>query len=85
MRIEFPQGVSDEIIKWLWDNVGNGNVIYSVRAPSDRRRDPKKEDDWLYERVGIPNKDPKVEWSYVPTITVKDERMAMWFVLKWGS
>ena len=85
MRVEFRQGVPNEVIKWLWDNVGEGNVIHSVIEPTNHRRDPKEDDGWLYERVGIPNKNPNIEGSYVPTITVKDPKLATWFVLRWGS
>lgn len=91
MRVEFNQGVSDEVIKWLWDNVGEGNVIHSVIEPTNRRRDPKEDDGWFYKRerqYPQPNDlfDPREKFpKYVPTITVKDPKLATWFVLRWTS
>ena len=83
MRIEFNQGVPDGCIKWLWENVGSGNV---KRSPieSSIRRERQEGDAWFYERIYYPHNDPKTEGSYVPTITVKDEKIAVWVALRWS-
>ena len=75
MRIEFNQGVPDECIEWLYKNVGRGNMtsIYD----SD-------EYDWFYERVSKPVPIGDAEPYHVPTITVKDPKLATWFALRWS-
>lgn len=89
MKVEFNQGVPDECIKWLWDNVGEGNVIHSPIEPNIRRK-RLIDDDWYYERVKVYPKpqdpfDPQdINGRYVPTITVYDEKKAVLFVLKWS-
>ena len=84
MRVEFNQGVPRGCIEWLWNNVGPGNVDprggwgVSVRG-----------DAWRYERVEVEikstNDDEDSNTKYVPTITVKDPKLAVWFVLRWTS
>ena len=43
---------------------------------------------WFYERVEqeIPSTDPSMDSNikYVPTITVKDPKLATWFALRWS-
>lgn len=79
MRVEFHQGVPKECTEWLWNNVGRGNV-------DDPKDSPRY--DWFYERVEVeikstdPNQDSNVK--YVPTITVKDPKLATLFVLRWS-
>jgi len=88
MRVEFNQGVPKECIKWLWDNIGSGNVIHSP-VESNIRRERQLNDVWYYERVqckvltGPSRLDSGTR--YVPTIFIEDEKKAMMFVLKWGS
>ncbi len=79
MKVEFNQGVPEGCTEWLNNNVGRGNLtsIYD-----------SAEYDWFYERVEVEIKsandyeDSNVK--YVPTITVKDPKLAMLFVLRWS-
>lgn len=84
MQIEFHQGVPKECVEWLWENIGEGNVVYHPTEPNFRR-DPLDTDAWFYRRVYVPNDEPMVEGSYVPTITIKDPKLATLFVLRWVS
>lgn len=85
MKVEFNQGVPQGCIEWLWNNVGPGNV--------EPRGDPGIGDGdwgdaWKYERVEIEikstsdNEDSNTK--YVPTITVKDPKLATLFALRWS-
>jgi hypothetical protein len=76
MRIEFHQGVPPGCIEWLYEHVGRGNMT-SIYDSDDYA--------WFYERVSISVPIGDAEPYHVPTITVKDEKLAMWFVLKWAS
>lgn len=82
MRVEFNQGVPTGCIDWLWKNVGPGNIY-----PGGLRHTYAscEADKWQYERVSIsvPLGDP--EPHHVPTITVKDSKLAVMFVLRWGE
>lgn len=86
MRVEFNQGVPPGCVEWLWDNVGEGNL--QGEPGMGRRRDQKETDTWLYERVELEikstntNEDSNIK--YVPTITIKDPKLAMLFVLRWA-
>jgi hypothetical protein len=79
MKVEFNQGVPPGCIEWLYENVGRGNM--NVIQDSDDYA-------WFYERVEqeIPSTDPSMDSNikYVPTITVKDPKLAIWFALKWS-
>jgi len=78
MRVEFNQGVPEGCIAWLWDNVGRGtltNLEYSADY------------DWFYERIAImPDYSARHpdDIRYVPTITVKDPKLAVFFSLRWS-
>lgn len=86
MRFEFNQGVPKGCVEWLWNNVGNGNrdklnkeaIIYGI---------DNSEYGWFYERIeqeiksSDPNSDSNIK--YVPTITIKDEKKAILFALRW--
>jgi len=80
MRVEFHQGVPEGCTEWLNKHVGKGNITGFV-----------DDDDyaWFYERVEqeIPSTDPSMDSNvrYVPTITVKDPKLATWFALRWSS
>ena len=82
MRVEFNQGVPDECIEWLYKNVGRGNMTSLHDSP---------EYDWFYRRERVyPQGHEAFEGfnlapKYVPTITVKDPKLATWFVLRWSS
>ena len=84
MRVEFNQGVPPDCIEWLWNNVGSGNVGLPGNPDISDWGDA-----WLYERVEqeIPSTDPSMDSNikYVPTITVKDPKLATWFALRWSS
>ena len=82
MRFEFNQGVPPGCIEWLWNNVGSGNV--EPRGDCGIEFAACWGDDWLYERVQIPVPIGDAEPWYVPTITVKDEKKAMLFALRWS-
>ncbi len=73
MRVEFPQGLPEGCTEWLNKHVGKGNTTVNI----SRKDSPDY--DWFYERVQT--FDPLV--LYVPSITVKDPKLAAWFVLRW--
>lgn len=86
MRVEFDQGVPDGCAQWLRENVGPGNIEEDINNKRTRYgMIDLPEYAWFYERI------EKIEESqglchevyYVPTITVKDEKLATLFVLKW--
>ena len=78
MRVEFRQGVPEGCTEWLNTHVGRGNITGLV---------DNDDYDWFYERGGFsPDykaRHPDDNWS-VPTITVKDPKLATWFVLRWS-
>ena len=80
MRVEFHQGVPSGCTEWLTKHVGRGNM--TDRNDSDDYA-------WFYERVRMypqPHEvfDPRdMGPRYVPTITVKDEKLATLFILRW--
>lgn len=87
MKVEFNQGVPEGCVEWLWANVGPGNLRRKLSTAMPWR--PREETDaWFYERVEIeiPSNDPAQDSNtrYVPTITVKDEKLAMMFMLRWS-
>jgi hypothetical protein len=81
MRVEFRQGVPEGCTKWLNENVGRGNLTDINNGPDY---------DWFYERVPLypqPHDafNPRdMRPRYVPTITVKDPKLATWFALRWA-
>jgi hypothetical protein len=85
MRVEFPQGIPNGCTQWLRENVGIGNVEMDGKRTQQWMIDVP-EYAWFYERIKISvhpyafGDDPV---KYVPTITVKDPKMAMWFKLRW--
>jgi hypothetical protein len=85
MKIEFNQGVPRECIKWLWENVGKGNVNYSQTASGWVRREGQAGDDWYYERMQYEITDPDLGSGtrHVPTIFIEDEKKAVLFSLRW--
>ena len=90
MIVEFNQGIPDGCVRWLRENVGLGNIEEDIHFKRTRHSMiDMSEYAWFYERVEVEikstNTDEDSNIKYVPTITVKDERMAMWFVLKWAS
>ena len=86
MRVEFRHGVPKECIKWLWDKVGEGNLVHAVVEPNIRAI-PKETDAWFYERIAKP-KIPKAfgddPFTYMPTVTVKDDALGILFALRWS-
>ena len=76
MRVEFNQGVPSECIEWLYENVGRGNMNVTEDGADYA---------WFYERVSIPVPIGDAEPYHVPTITVKDPKLATWFALRWSS
>lgn len=86
MRVEFRQGVPQECIDWLWENVGQGNVQPKMTGPL--RTFPAAEHDaWFYERITMikpPQGFDDDSLEHVPTITVKDPKLAVLFTLRWA-
>ena len=82
MRVEFNQGVPEGCVEWLYQHVGRGNMT-----------DIKDSDDyaWFYRRERVYPQgheafDPRdLAPKYMPTITVKDPKLATWFALRWAS
>jgi hypothetical protein len=77
MRVEFHQGVPEGCTEWLNTHVGKGNITGFV-----------DDDDyaWFYKRERVYPQGPEnFPWKYVPTITVKDPKLATWFALRWSS
>jgi len=86
MQVQFHQGVPDECVRWLLDNVGRGHNF----DPSPHGSGVSlNECTWFYQRVEeeIPSTDPSMDSNvrYIPTITVRDPDKALLFALKWGS
>ena len=89
MRVEFRQGVPDGCARWLQENVGPGNIEEDINGKRTRQSTiDMPEYAWFYERITVPvhpeafGDDP---FEYVPTITVKDPKLATWFALRWSS
>lgn len=87
MKFEFNQGVPQECIDWLWENVGQGNVQPKMVGPL--RTFPTCDNDaWYYERMvyEVHSDDPRHESGarYVPTIFIEDEKKAILFALRWS-
>lgn len=86
MRVEFNQGVPQGCIQWLWKNVGPGNIEH--RGDCGKAFAACWGDAWFYERIEqvIPSTDPSMDSNVrcIPTITVKDPKLAMLFVLRWS-
>jgi hypothetical protein len=82
MKFEFNQGVPKDCIKWLWDNVGEGNIM-----KHNIGRNRQVDDAWYYERIQyeIPSTDPSQDSGtrHVPTIFIEDEKKAVLFALRW--
>ena len=82
MRVEFHQGVPEGCTEWLNQHVGKGNMTGLV---------DNYDYAWFYRRERVypqPHEafDPRdLGPKYVPTITVKDPKLATWFALRWGS
>ena len=80
MRLEFPQGVPEGCTEWLNKHVGKGNITGFVN-----------DDDyaWFYRRECVYPQghevfDPRNTGPrYVPTITIKDPKLAVMFSLRW--
>lgn len=79
MRFEFNQGVPQGCTEWLWNNVGPGNIGRGQGV----RNYTQDGDQWFYERVSIPVPLGDAEPHHVPTITIKDEKLAVLFILRW--
>lgn len=81
MRVEFNQGVPEGCTEWLNKHVGRGNLTDLNDSP---------EYDWFYKRERVYPKghevfDPRdMSPRFVPTITIKDPKMATLFALRWS-
>ena len=89
MRVEFNQGVPDGCARWLQENVGLGNIEEDSNGKRTRQgMIDIPEYAWFYERVEVEIKstseDEDSNIKYVPTITVKDPKLAILFVLRWA-
>jgi hypothetical protein len=82
MRVEFRQGVPEGCTEWLNKHVGKGNMTGIV-----------DNDDyaWFYKSECVYPQGHEafdtrnIGLRYVPTITVKDPKLATWFALRWSS
>ena len=80
MRVEFRQGVPKGCTEWLNEHVGKGNMTDLNDSPDYA---------WFYKRERVYPQgheafDPRnMGPRYVPTITVKDPKLAAWFILRW--
>ena len=84
MRVEFHQGIPEGCAEWLNENVGKGNILIPGEDRPLSWKEDRPEFDWFYERVVIPVPLGDAEPHYVPTITVKDPKLAMLFILRWA-
>ena len=81
MRVEFRQGVPEGCTEWLNEHVGKGNMTDLNDSPNYA---------WFYKRERVYPQghelfDPRdMGPRYVPTITIKDPKLASWFVLRWS-
>jgi len=82
MRVEFNQGVPEGCTEWLNKHVGKGNMTGLV---------DNYDYAWFYKRERV-YPEPHETFDgfdlapkYVPTITVKDPKLATWFALRWSS
>ena len=90
MRIEFRQGVPEGCVEWLYENVGPGKLYENVGRGNLTDINDSPDYAWFYRRERVypqPHEafDPRMHPKYVPTITIKDEKKAMWFALRWSS
>lgn len=81
MKVEFNQGVPEGCTEWLNTHVGKGNMTGLV---------DNYDYAWFYRRERVypqPHEafDLRRHPKYVPTITVKDPKLATWFALRWSS
>lgn len=83
MRFEFRQGIPEGCIAWLWEHIGVGNRMVLSNPLSFSSNEDKPEYDWYYERVSEPYGDSGIEINYTPTITIKNDELAMIFALRW--
>ena len=81
MRVDFPRGVTREVVAWLEEYVG----------PGANRVDPEwVKGAWFYERRFRPydkqvHDEQPTAGDYIPTITVKDPKLATLFALRWSG
>ena len=88
MRFILSQGMPEGCRQWLQENVGPGNVnVNGFRSAEKYWYIDKPEFTWFFERIEeeIPSTIPSMDSNarYVPTITIKDEKKAMLFALRW--
>ena len=80
MRFEFNQGIPEGCKKWLNENVGKGFNAHELASLDC-------DDSWFYQRIEqeIKSFDPSLDSNvrYIPTITIKDEKKAILFALRW--
>jgi len=81
MRVEFPQGIPEGCTEWLNKHVGKGNTTVNIYSHVNISRTDSPDYDWFYDRGQTV--DPRF-LKYVPSITVKDPKLAAWFVLRWS-
>jgi hypothetical protein len=87
MKFEFIQGVPEEGWDWLRTNVGPGNLFPGKGLKDTHWQIDRPEYAWFYKRESrrqIRTGNLVFDYEYVPTITVKDPKMAVWFELRWS-
>lgn len=87
MRVEFRHGIPDGCVEWLWANVGKGNLTRidkkSTISGWDHIGIDTPEFSWFYKRETTQDVVDPTILHYAPTITVKDEKDAIIFALRW--
>lgn len=83
MRVEFNQGIPEGCTQWLRENVGIGNIEEDAAGKKQVWLNDIPEYTWFYERIEKSATVYDAPIYYVPTITVKDEKLAMLFMLRW--
>lgn len=88
MKVEFPQGVPAGCTQWLRENVGLGNIEEEATGRTQQWMNDIPEYAWFYKRIEKPTPPGSMyddPFYYVPTITVKDPKLAVLFALKWSK
>ena len=85
MKFEFNQGMPAGCFNWLRANVGLGN-IEEINGRTQQWTTDLPEYAWFYERIKKPVRLETVyddPWKYVPTVTIKEPKLATLFALTW--
>lgn len=84
MKVEFHQGVPKGCTEWLNEHVGRGNMTDSIFVNNSDDYDWFYKRERQYPRPHDPFDPRDMAPRYVPTITVKDPKLATMFILRWS-